>query len=99
MVSLSRPIVWTPSYKQLQKGGGRGYGDFKILNNGGEGWKNVHINGRLRHNGGGGRYENGMGGEGDPFQSNFDPVSQKYSPSVFQNWLTISFTFPCLLFQ
>ena len=37
-----------------------GYGDFKILNNGGEGLKNLSINGWVRHNrGAGGRPKNG----------------------------------------
>ena len=49
--------------------GGREYGDFKTLNNGWRerGWKNLHINGRVRHNGGGVDRELG----GNPFQSNF----------------------------
>ena len=42
-----------------------GYGDFKILNNGG--WKNLIINGWVRHNGG---VDLKMG-VGNPFQSNF----------------------------
>ena len=40
-----------PTSPQLQMGGG-GYGDFKMLNNRGCGWKNLSINGWVRHNGG-----------------------------------------------
>ena len=44
--------------------------DFKILNNDEDGrWKNLHINGQIRHNGG--RYILKWRGEGNPFQSNF----------------------------
>ena len=44
----------------------RGYGDFKVLNNGG--LKKLIINGWVRHNGG---LDLKIGEEGEPFQSNF----------------------------
>ena len=55
-----------------------GYEDFKILNYE-----------RVRHNR---RVDLKLRGGGDnPFQSNFDPLSQKYAASVFQNWFKIHF--------
>ena len=43
----------------------------------GEDFKILHIDGQLRHNGG----------------EVVDPMSQKYSTSVFQNWLKIIFSY------
>ena len=49
----------TPPPPQLHMGGEGGgrWVDMEILNNGGKGgWKNLHINGWVKHNGGGGGY-------------------------------------------
>ena len=99
-------IILVHSLNPPVTNGGREYGNFKTLNNGWRerGWNNLHVNGRVRHNGRGGGVDLELGG--NPFQSNFgatkkyltklpnfDPIFQKCSASVFQKALLNFFVF------
>ena len=65
-------IVWTPL--PLSSPHGDWYGGFRILNDGG-GLKNLHINGRVRHNG---ERRVDLKMKDNPFQSNFGPNEDTY---------------------